>query len=365
MKNVTIKSRSLTFICAVALCCLLVSCSQESKQTVNESKYSPVCKTDNYYYDKQVSQIQLTVFAINAGVSEQWELQLFKNQGWISVQSVSPVHEDNSDVYSFTVPKVASPLKSGQYRLYDRQNLYASNTFAVGELSEFLKGNLDVSNYSSNNNKVDISLSVEYMTKQFLLYSMVNLSNHDLNFGCGAWLEIQLGNEWYSLPEHIMFEMVNQHLAPGEEYREIIYLGAYDVPLCAGKYRIVKEYDVEGISDSNYAYTEFHIEPAEMEDTPVIYDALQVVTLSDKKALLNRKTEYTTICYPEIISLDAAEKSGQQKNQTHYHLWCDIAPNKLSYTFPGEFSDEECLLCLCYSKVKGIFWAILTKEEIA
>lgn len=349
--------RTLWFVCVAVLCCFLVGCTHEPGQTANESKFSSVCKTDSYYYDKDVSQFYLTVFGVHADISEQWELQLLKNQRWVSVQGVSPVVEDDADTYSFAVPESISPLKSGQYRLYDSQNLYASNTFAVGDLAEFSKDDLDVSTYMSRDSNADILISVECMTKQFLLYSMTNLSEGDVEFGCGAWLEIQLSSRWYSLPEHIMFEMVNQHLAPGEEYREIICLEAYDVPLCAGKYRIVKEYDA---GDANsYAYTEFYVEPEKMEDTPVLYDALQMVMPLDEDALLNREIEVVSICYPEVISLEAAETLNQQKWQAHYHLWCDIHPKELSYTFSKELSDEECLLCLCYSEKVGIFWGVI------
>lgn len=348
--------RTLLFVCAAVLCCFIMGCTHEPGQTANESKFSPVCKTDSYYYDKDVSQFCLTVFSVYADISEQWELQLLKNQRWISVQGISPVVEDDADAYSFAVPESIRPLASGQYRLYDSQNLYASNTFAVGDLAGFSKDNLDGSTYMSMDGNADILMSVECMTKQFLLYSMTNLSEGDVEFGCGAWLEIQLGSEWYSLPEHIMFEMVNQHLAPGEEYREIICLEAYDVPLCEGKYRVVKKYDAGDVN--SYAYTEFYIEQEKMEDTPVLYDALQVVMLLDGGALLNKGIESVSICYPEVISLETAETLNQQKWQAHYHLWCDIAPKELSYTFSKEFSDEECLLCLCYSEEKGVFWTV-------
>lgn len=347
--------RIISFVCAVVLCCTLVSCAGNPVQTINEARFSSVCRTDGYHYDKDVRQIDITVFDPHAEPSDQWELQIFDSQKWRNLQNISPVPAEKGDVYSFFIPQSMGPLSSGQYRLYDKQKLYASNTFAVGELSEFAASDMDRSAHPEGNGS-GISMSVEAITGQFLLYSITNLSNADMDFGCGAWLEIQLEGDWYSLPEHIMFEMVNQHLSPGEEYREFLYLGAYDVPLCQGRYRIVKEYDIGDCSD--YAYAEFCVELAELQDTPVFRNALQLAKVSDEYTFVNDEDETVSICYPEIMPLQAAQTLSQQKYQTHYHGWCDIAPHELSYAFSKRLSDEGVFVCLCYCETRGIFWTV-------
>lgn len=312
----------------------------------------------------------------------QWVLQRYFDGAWCEFYrfSTAEVSEEDEDSSVFSV--AALTFSAGQYCLLDCLSSETSNAFCVGELENFTAHDLELSPCPQKQLTSEVTLVVEDVNEEYVAYTLHNASDDTVFFGCGAWIETSRSDRWYRVPGTVMFEQVSQEAAAGGSYSELLAINAvnlrftYSVPLCAGKYRVMKPITSKDGGDG-YIWSEFTVSQAELHaPMPVCDHILSLVQQQQddvRRAAFCHTAERTTdeirVYHPFHYNLQVKTASGwatvDPQQETHIHGRVAIGQGECTPSFsleqllpqPAQPPAEYRFLVPCLSAETGLFYA--------
>jgi len=372
-------------ICCVLLAQLTACASSDGDSDASTEKvksfsgrFSQYCNPEKYYFEKDAADIVIFGPEFTIADNERWVLERYHDWQWESVYAFhsGDIRETEENRYAFDLTGTAGSLLSGQYRMAEATGGQTSGTFCIGDLEELTSAELDTSPYAEYPENAGITMAVKAEVpagSRFIKYTLINETDKDASFGCGAYVEVLKNGSWCRMPNHkFLFEQVLHYAPAGGSYSEVLVMDVYDFELCEGTYRVIKPYSFK-IDDTRYCtYAEFEITQSGTDnELPVLKDCLEL-TLSrettdmkgKRQAVWRNLTEDTVMVYAsdnfwtQALSEDTWIDVEKWK-PTHIHFWQVLAPGESTREFSVKSLDsgQYRYLVLCELSNGDFAWA--------